>query len=169
MASDHPAGGKGPGSAARRGRLAVDDVLLLAHGYAATLQVFMLDGHEQQGTGASGFFCHRQDGRGTACVLAHRQRMDEFQPAASPHAVAARCGRQETATGRVAIGAQPAGLDGLLEIRPMPQLRQSGARMRDRLPQRGADAPGQAVADLVRACLGAPGPVAGLDGGIPGH
>src|SRR5690554_4805635 len=140
----------------RRGRLAVDDVLFLADGQAAVLQVVVLHGDEQQRAGAAVLFLDVLDGGHLLGFGAGPQRLEEFHASASPHAVAVVRRRQEATAGRMAIDAQ-AGLEHrLLEEAPLPQGRQGLASGGGRLAEGGGDALEQVVAQVVLGFFGSP-------------
>src|SRR5690606_16771391 len=86
-----------------RGRLAVDDVLLLTDGQPAVLQVVMTQGYEQQRTRAADLFLDIENGGGASGFAAYLQRLVEFQTPARPHAIAIAGRRQETTPRRMTV------------------------------------------------------------------
>src|SRR5690606_31761150 len=141
-----------------RGRLAVDDVLLLTDGQPAVLQVVMTQGYEQQRTRAADLFLDIENGGGASGFAAYLQRLVELQTSARPHAIAIAGRRQETTPRRMTVFAKAGLGDRVLKKAPLPQRRQRFAMARIRLAEGCGDTLNQVAAQLIVNILGAPDP-----------
>ncbi|MOA00456.1 hypothetical protein D3C78_1198180 [compost metagenome] len=154
------------GAEFRRGRLAVDDVLLLTHGQAAVLHEVVANGDEQQRSGAADLLFDLQNGADPRHLAADTQRFVELEAPAGGHAVATIGWRQETATCRMAIRTEAGLTHGiwLLEESPVPQRRERIANRQVRFVEGRGHAFDHSGIDLLVGLFAAPDP--GADSGI---
>ncbi|MNP24457.1 hypothetical protein D3C76_1172180 [compost metagenome] len=147
----------------RWGRVAIDDVLLLANRQLPVLGVVVTQGRKQQRTAAPGFFLDIHHGRGTRCLGIHPQRLVEFHASARPHPIAIVDRWQQVVVGRVAVQAEPGFFYRGLKECPVPERGQWLARFRGDITQGCGDALDQARTQMLGGVLAAPDP-----GGVRG-
>ena len=102
------------------GRVAVHNVMFLAHGQALRASVFMANANKHQGAAAAALDRHILDGGDLGGGFAHAQWLVKLQPPAGPHAPGQRHRRQEAATLGMAIGPDIACQSLWSEVDPVP-------------------------------------------------